>query len=248
MDRDFRTGHLEIDFPTRPFASSLALLLDSLRLFVRTFPFLAAVTLAIFLPGKLLLHFGCYLLDVPQDGILSYFLMEISDLFLGALAAPAIVYGLLQYCRKGQVAPFAESLRWGRRQWLRTLGNKLKVEVTVTLWGALLFIPGIVAMIRLIFTDTIVAIEGDRQPDPLRRSRELTHGHRWRIFSVLFPLMLLDLVGMFLILDRNQGVANSRPLFAIAESILSVPEQLGTVAILLMYLGLVQKSVTKLKP
>jgi hypothetical protein len=248
MDRDFRNGYLEIDFPTEPFTSPVSLLRASLQLFLRTFPFLAAVTLGIFLPGKLLLHFGCYLLDVPQDGILAYALMELSDLLLGALAAPAIIYGLVQYRRKGRTGPIAEALRWGRRQFLRTLWNKLKVEVTVTLWGALLFVPGVVAMIRLILTDVVVAIEGDRQSDPMQRSRDVTQGHRWRIFFVLLPLMILDLAGMFLMMGRNPAVEDSRTLFAVAETLLTVPEQLGTVAIFLMYLGIVQKSVVKLKP
>jgi hypothetical protein len=174
--------------------------------------------------------------------------LEISDLFLGALVAPAVIYGLVQYRRKGKTPPVGESLRWGRRQWLRTLGNKIKVEVTVTLWGALLFIPGIVALVRLILTDVVIAIESDRQEDPMGRSRELVRGHGWMIFFTLLPLMLLDLVGMYLLMDRNQGVEYSRIIFAIAESVLSVPEQLGTVAILLIYLGLVQSSVKKLKP
>jgi hypothetical protein len=245
MDRDFRNGSLALDFPTEPFVSPLALLLASARLWVRTFPFLAAITLAIFLPGKLLLHFACYLTDVPPDGILSYVLMQISDFFLGALATPVIVYGLVDYSRKRTAPPIGESFRWGRRQWLRTLGNKLKVEVTVTLYCALLFIPGIVVMMRLIFTDVIVAIEADREPDPMQRSRKLSHGHRWRIFFTLFPLAILDLVGMFLMMGR---VEHSRLLFAIAESFLAVPEQLGTIAIFLIYLGLVQNSVKKLKP
>jgi hypothetical protein len=248
MERDFRTGHLEIDFPTRPFTSPLPLLLESGRLFLRTFPFLTAVALGIFLPGKLLFQFGCYVMDVPSEGILSYVLMEVSDLLLGALTAPAIAYGLVHYCRTGSTGSIAEAFRWGRRQFLRTLGNKLKVEITVTLWGALLFVPGIIAMVRLIFTEAIVAIEGDRQSNPMQRSRDVTLGHRWRIFFVLLPLMILDLAGMFLLLGRAPGGEHSRALFAIAEAVLTVPEQLGTVAIFLMYLGLVQKSVTKLKP
>jgi hypothetical protein len=248
MERDFRTGHLDLSFATPPFTSPITLLLSSLRLFLATFPFVAAVTLAVFLPGKLAIHFACYLAEVPPDGIVSYLALEAGDLLLGALVTPAIVYGLVQYLRAGRTGPIAEAFRWGRRQWMRTLGNKVKVAVTVTLWGALLFIPGIVAMIRLIFTDIIVAIESDRQRDPLRRSRELSRGHGWRIFFALLPLMLLDLGGMFLVMGRSPGVENSRALFAVAETILSVPEQLGTVAVLLVYLGLVQNSVTKLKP
>src|SRR5436305_12094916 len=169
MDRDFRNGHLEIDFPTEPFASPIQLLLRSIRLFFSTFPFLAAITLAVFLPGKLALQFACYAMDVPMDGIVSYLVLELGDLLFGALTAPAIVYGLFHYWRKGRTAPMGEAFRWGRRQWLRTLGNKLKVEVTVSLWGALLVIPGLAAMVRLIFVDVIVALEGDQQRDVLAR-------------------------------------------------------------------------------
>ena len=46
MDRDFRKGYLEIDFPTEPFDSPLPLLRDSVRVFFSNLPFLASATLA----------------------------------------------------------------------------------------------------------------------------------------------------------------------------------------------------------
>jgi hypothetical protein len=248
MDRDFRNGYLEIDFTTEPFASAGALLRRSLHLFFSTFPFLAAVTLLVFIPCKLALQFACYVEDVPLDGILSYVLLSISDVLLSALTVPAIVYGLFHYRRTGRTPPLSAAFRWGGRRWLPTLGNRLKVEVIVTLRFALLVVPGILAMVRLIFTDVIVAVEGDRRGDVLDRSRVLTLGHRWPIFFVLVPLTVLDMGAMFLVLDRVQGVTQSRVLFALAESVLAVAGQLGTVAILLMYLGLVQRSIRKLKP
>ena len=248
MDRDFRNGYLEIDFPTKPFASPLPLLRDSLRTFFSNLAFLASITLAVFLPGKLAMQFLCYLLDVPFEGILSYFVLEIGDLLLRALVIPAIVYGLVQRFRTGRVVPLGECLRWGRRQWLKTLANKIKVEITVTLWGALLVVPGVVAMVRLIFADVIVAVEADLEPEVLRRSTKLAQGRRWRIFVALLPLLVLDLGATFLVLDRVQGVTHSRVAFAIADSVLAVAGQLTTVAVLLMYLGTVQKRVTKLKP
>ena len=84
MDRDFRRGYLEIDFPTEPFASPLPLLRDSIRVFFANLPFLAAATLVIYLPGKLATQFLCYLLDIPFEGVLSYFFLLISDLLLSA--------------------------------------------------------------------------------------------------------------------------------------------------------------------
>lgn len=248
MDRDFRKGHLEIDFPTSPFDSPVALLSHSVAVFLANLPFLAIVTLAVYIPGTLITQLLCYLLDVPFEGILSYVLLEVSDLLLGAILIPAVVFGLVQRFRTDHAPPLAESLRWGRRQWGKTLGNQLKVQVTVTLWAALLVIPGIVAMVRLIFADVIVAVEGDLESDVLRRSTQLAQGRRWRIFFVLFPLLILNLIATFLILDKVMTLTHSRAAFAIADAILAVAGQLATVATLLMYLGTVQKRVTKLKP
>ena len=246
MDRDFRQGYLEIDFATVRFASPLPLLRDSLRVFFSNLPFLAAATLVIYLPGKLATQFLCYLLDIPFAGVLSYFVLESSDLLLSALVVPAIIFGLVHRFRTGRAPALGESLRWGRRQWFKTLANQVKVEITIALWGALLVIPGVVAMVRLTFVDVVVAVEADLEHDVLGRSTRLAQGRRWRIFFVLLPMLVLNLAA-FLALDRV-GAANSRVAFALADSILAVAGQLATVAALLMYLGTVQKRVTKLKP
>ena len=243
MDRDFRQGHIEIDFLTEPFHSAFRLLVRSAVLFFANLRFLAAVTLLVYLPAKLALHFVLYLLDVPTSGMVAYLAMDLSDLFLSALVIPAVVYGLVAKFRGGQTAPVRESLRWGRRQWGKTLWNMFKVEVTVALWAALLLIPGLVAMVRLVFADVIVAIEADRETEVLARSRVLSKGHAWRIFFVLLPLMAASLVGSFLILGAFEKAADSRVVMAVADSLLSVGGQFTTVAVLLMYLGVVRTAV-----
>src|SRR5450631_388802 len=88
MDRDFRQGYLEIDFPTEPFGAPLALLRNTTRVFSSNLAFLASATLAIYLPGKLATQFLCYLLDIPFEGILSYLVLGISDLLLSAMVVP----------------------------------------------------------------------------------------------------------------------------------------------------------------
>jgi hypothetical protein len=247
MDRAFRQGHLEIDFPTEPFHSAFRLLARSAVLFFSNLRFLAAVTLVVFLPVKLALQFVLYLLDFPADGIVTYLALDASDIVLSALVVPAVVYGLVARSRGGQTASVRESLRWGRRQWGKSLWNMFKVEVTVTLWGLLLLIPGLVAMVRLIFADVIVAIEADRETEVLARSRVLSKGHGWRIFLVLLPLGVVGLVGTFLVLGALQKAAYSRVVMALADSVLSVGGQWTTVAVLLMYLGVVRPA-TPAKP
>ena len=235
MDRAFRKGHLEIDFPTEEFDSVGELLLRATRLFVSTLPFLAAVTLVVYLPGKLALQLALYALDVPSEGVLSYFLMDFCDLILGALVIPAIVYGLVAKLRGGKTPPVMDALRWGRRQWGKTLWNKVKVEITILLWSFFLVVPGVVAMVKLIFTDVIVAIEADQEREVLQRSRDLSEGHRWRIFVALLPALPLSLIHVYATLRTVQfAPAAMVPV----DGLFAVLDQWMSVVIVLIYLGL----------
>jgi hypothetical protein len=237
MDRDFRQGHIQIDFPTERFESVARLLRRSAVLFFSNLRFLAAVTLVVFVPGKLALQLGCYAMDVPTGGILSYLLMDFSDLILGAVVVPAAIYGLVERLRSGRTPPLSECLRWGRRQWAKTLGNNLVVEITIALSGLLLVVPGLVAMVRLIFTDAIVAIEADREQHVLSRSSDLSRGHRWRVFFVLLTMIILDRAASFLVLGRLEGLTHSRVALALGDSLFSVGGQWTTAIVLLLYLG-----------
>jgi hypothetical protein len=219
----------------RPFDSAAALLARSARIFLSRFRFLAAITLAVFVPGKLLLQFVCFLLDVPPEGLASYLLMDVTDLIIGALAIPAAVHGLVFE------RPVGECLRYGLRLWPRMLWNKFKVEITISLYTLLLFVPGLIAMARLALTDAIVAVEGRGEPEPLARSRELTEGRRWRVFFVVAPLSILDLVGSFYLLGKVPGATHSRWILALVDSSWAVVGMWMTVAGLLMYFGVAPK-------
>lgn len=231
--------HIEIDFPVEPFHSVPRLLLQSVILFGSNLPFIAAVTLLVFLPATLVLQFTYFLLNVPTNGVLSYILMSAGDLILSALAVPAILYGITLKLRDGKLPPLADSLRWGRRQWGKTLWNTFKMEVSILLASLLLVIPGIITAIDLIFTETIVALEGDLTTGVRERTRALVHGHRWRIFFAMLPLSILGLLGSMLVLRTLEGAANSRVLLALADSLLTLVGQLTTVAVLLIYLGVI---------
>ncbi|HYW41672.1 MAG TPA: hypothetical protein VE959_02370 [Bryobacteraceae bacterium] len=235
MERDFRKGHIAIDFPTVPFDSVGGLLLRSTRLFFATLPFLAAVTLVVMVPGKLLLEFTCYVTNVPSEGVLSYLLMDMGDLVFGALVMPAAIYGLVMKLRTGKTAPTGESLRWGRRLWGKSLWNMFKVEVTIMLWSLLLVIPGIVAAIRLIFVDPVVAIEGRPSSEILERSRQLCAGHGWRILVALLPAVPINLLHL---LASLRALQYSRWLMPPVDGLFAVAEHWMTAVVVLMYLGL----------
>jgi hypothetical protein len=238
MERDFRKGHLDIDFTTEPFDAIGPLLLRSTRLFFSTLPFLAAVTIAIMVPAKFLLQFVLMLFNVPAEGLLAYFVMDAGDMVFGTLVAPAVIYGLVMRLRAGRpegLPRTGEALRWGRRLWGKSLWNRFKVEITIALWSLLLFIPGIIAMIKLIFTDPIVAIEADRTTDVLERSREISAGHRWKIFLALLPALPINLIHMY---ATFRSLQVSPWLMPAVDGVFAVAEQWMTVVVVMIYLGL----------
>jgi hypothetical protein len=242
MERAFRKGYLEIDFPSEPFGAIGGLLLRATRLFFSNLEFLTVVTLAVLIPAKLALEIAGYVLDVPSEGVLAYFVRDFGDLIFSALVMPAAIYGLVMNLRTRKACPAAEALRWGRRQWSKTLWNKFKVEITIMLWSALLIVPGIVAMVKLIFTDTIVAIEGDQETEVLQRSRDLSDGRRWRIFLAVLPALPLSVAHMYATLRAEQY---SRWLMVPVDSLFSVLDHWMTVVVLLIYLGLAAPQITE---
>jgi hypothetical protein len=215
----------------RPFDSAPGVLGRSARLFARRFGLLAAITLVVFLPGKLLIQLGCELFDIAPDGLASYLLMDLGTLVLSSWTVPAIIHAV------AREAGFGDSLAYGKRFWGRMLWNKFKVEITVTLYSLLLFVPGLIAMARLAFVDAIVALEGSREEQPLARSGELTAGRRWKVFFVIAPLSLIDLAGSFYFLSAIPGASHSRPLIALIDSVWAIFSVWGTIAVLTMYAG-----------
>jgi uncharacterized membrane protein len=195
-------------------------------------------------PAKFLLQLVLMMFNVPRDGVLSYVLDDLADLVFGALVMPAAIYGLAMKMRAGKTPPLGESLRWGRRLWGKSLWNRFKVEITVALWSLLLFVPGIVAMIKLIFTDSIVAVEADRTSEVLDRSRELSAGHRWRIFLALLPAAAINLVHMYASL---RSLEYSAWLMPPVDGLFAVAEHWMTVVVVLMYLGLVGQTLSPSK-
>jgi hypothetical protein len=228
-------AHLEIDFPVRPFDSAWRTMVEATRLFGSALPFLILVTLVVAIPAKLAVQLFCAALDLPPEGIASYVLSDLGDLVWSALVVPATIYGLMFQLRKGRTASLGQAFGWGRRQWGKMLWTKFKVEITVTLWSLLLIVPGIVVMIRLLLTDPIVAIEADRENEVLRRSRTLTEGRRWRIFFAVLPAVPLSLVHLYVAFRTLQV---SRYAMVLGDGLFSIFDQWMTVAVLLIYLGI----------
>src|SRR5437588_756255 len=110
MRSAFQKGRLDITFPVEPFRSAPRLLLRSAALFFQNFTFLAMVTLLVFLPVKLALQGLCHAFDIPVNSLATFFILDGSDLILGALVMPAVIYGLVNRFRTGALPPIRHAL------------------------------------------------------------------------------------------------------------------------------------------
>jgi hypothetical protein len=189
----------------------------------------------------------CAALDLAPDGVASSLLTDAGDLVFGALVAPAIVYGLITKLRSGKTPSVGESLRWGRWLWGKSLWNHFKMEITIGLWMLLLIVPGVVVMLKLIFTDPIVAIEAGRTTEVLQRSRDLSQGRLWRIFLAVLPALPIAIIHLY---GGLRAIQYSRWLMPPVDSLFTVPDQWMTVAVVLIYLAVAHppKAVDLNKP
>jgi hypothetical protein len=230
---------IRIDPSSEPFQSTPRLISQATRLFSSSLAWLSIVTLVVSLPGKFFVQLLLSAFELPAEGAAAYLITYATDLVWSALLAATVLHGLGAKLRSGKLPPWQTSLAWGWRAWGTMLKNVFKVEITVVLWGLLLIVPGIIAMIRLILTEPIVAIEGPGPPDPLRRSRELTEGRVWRVALALAPLVPIGIVQMYAVFRSLQI---SPFLMAAVDSVLTILDQWGAAAALLIYLGVAPPS------
>jgi hypothetical protein len=117
--------------------------------------------------------------------------MFLLGLLCNVLIAPALIYALMKLLQTGTAAGVTESYRWG----LSKLGRLALCAIVVGLIEALgffvLVIPGFMVLCALYLVYPITVLENRGLQDTLKRSLNLTNGHRWKIFGAVIVLWLL---------------------------------------------------------
>jgi hypothetical protein len=162
------------------------------------------------------------------------------DLLCGVLIVPALIYALTKLLETGKAPSLSESYGWG----VSKLG-KLIVCAAIT-WllevlGFMLFvIPGILIALSLALVYPVAVLEKRSVSETLRRSRELTRGHRGKIFLaaiVMFLTVALISIPVELVLPENGPVWQFNVLNGIITNIL---KQAATVFVLVLYLSILR--------
>lgn len=138
-----------------------------------------------------------------------------------SLATAAVTYGVFRYLR-GNSAAVGDALRTGFRRLLPVIGVSLVVGVITALGMFACLIPGFIAAATFGAAVPTAVIEKTGVGASLTRSRELTRGHRWTVFGVIFGLGILTGLVTFAI----ALLAETRPW--LSQGLLSIVIVLST--------------------
>ncbi len=127
----------------------------------------------------------------PGQGALVLLLGLLLVLVLTILSQAVILYGAFQDMR-GRPVNLVDSLMVGLRRFFPIIGLAIMMTVLVGLGMMLLLVPGLI-LLTMWFVGTPVCVVEQRGPwASLRRSAELTKGHRWKIFGLILVLIVVS--------------------------------------------------------
>jgi len=159
----------------------------------RNFLIFFVVTAVAHLPA--LLFFKSTTMDANASGteIAVAFSMMIGGLLLmivlSTLSQAIVLYGAFQNMR-GREVSLSESLQVGLRRFFPIIGLAFLVSFLGMLAAIALIFPAFILFTMWFVATPVCVVEQLGPWASMRRSRELTKGHRWKIFG-LFVLMIL---------------------------------------------------------
>ena len=112
------------------------------------------------------------------------------------LVAPALFYALLKVIQTGTAPSVNEAYRWGLSKIPKLFGS-LHGWILTCLGLILLVIPGIILSLAFVVTYPVAVFEKGSAVNALRRSSQLTRGHRWNILAASMVIGLLVWVAGF---------------------------------------------------
>jgi hypothetical protein len=103
---------------------------------------------------------------------------------LGTLSQAIVLYGAFQAMR-GRPINLVESAAVGLRRFFPIVGVAISVSFLAGLASLLLIVPGVMLYLMWFVATSVCVVEQLGPFRSMRRSRELTRGHRWKIFGLI---------------------------------------------------------------
>ena len=176
--RDFRIGNV--------INQTLSILSNNLLVFL-------AVTLVAYLPALLLTEVAA---KDPQDIGASLFAALLGVLLMvvfSMLSQAVIVHAAFQNMR-GRPVQIADAINVAMQRFFPILGVALLTAVLAGLGMLAFLVPGFILLIMWFVAIPACVVEQRGSWASMRRSAELTKGHRWKIFGMLILMLIISMV------------------------------------------------------
>jgi hypothetical protein len=122
-------------------------------------------------------------------GIFVFVLMVV----LATLSQAIVLYGAFQVMR-GRPIDLAESARIGLRRFFPIVGLAISVTFLIFLASILLVVPGLMLFVMWFVATPACVVEGLGPFRSMGRSRQLTKGHRWKVFGLQLLILIPAIV------------------------------------------------------
>jgi uncharacterized membrane protein len=146
------------------------------------------------LPGALLAKFAADQATTSPDAMFQNLglivLALVLTAMLNALCQAIVLYGAFQDMR-GRPVNLVESLQVGLRRFLPILLLVFVAYLLITLASMLLIVPGLILLTMWFVATPACVVERTGPIRSLGRSRQLTKGHRWKLFGLILLVVLL---------------------------------------------------------
>lgn len=117
---------------------------------------------------------------------------------LGILVSAAVTYGVVMELM-GERASMGACIATGIRRFFPALLTAILSAILVFLGSLAFVIPGLILMCMFYVVAPVAVLERQGIAGALGRSRELTRGHRWKIFGLIFVMGLAQVLVTVLI-------------------------------------------------
>jgi hypothetical protein len=132
------------------------------------------------------------------------FVVAIVGMILNFVGQAVILYGAFQAMR-GRAVYVGDAIRRGLSRFWSILGLSILVGLGIAIGLILLIIPGIMLAVRWSVALPACVVENKGPFESMRRSADLTRGHRWKIFGI-FVLLLIGVIVAGIIVAAIVGV------------------------------------------
>ena len=153
------------------------------------FPLFGVVMLIVSLPN---LYFTLQTPETdPTFATANFLLASVIGLFLSTIGEAFILIGAFQYLRGQPVVP-SEALQRSVARFLPIVGFAILYAIALLFGFLLLIVPGIIFLVMWTVALPACVVEGLGPVDCMRRSAELTKGHRWKILGIIILLAIIS--------------------------------------------------------